>query len=338
VIPMKRIALLTSAMLVLCAFSALFAQKKAERPKVHADFYFGSNPVSRDAAELMAKDNMRIVLVGLHVGWDVEKTAKELKLSPDELNRAFDELEDWRLAGNRTADEDARPLIPVIRERDMDRVKDSVARHAEEFGKVLEANWADIDSTVSSLSGAKGVPKDQLMYQVVVSGILLGGMEDAFSEDKTLMSPPPRRSKGQRFYAWLVEGDPALAGTIKRETRESDGYSVVSIGPSMSETRVSLDQLRSSHGFVLEQQEARRFRSFVAILSRDKLLPFFKKNRADLLKIAAQVESGKYIAFEDFFAWYYNRMVNILSARLVSTARIAAPSAQYTYAIKLPQQ
>jgi hypothetical protein len=89
---------------------------------------------------------------------------------------------------------------------------------------------------------------------------------------------------------------------------------------------------------LLEQQEARRFRSFVAILSRDKLLPFFKRNRADLLKIAAQVESGRYIAFEDFFAWYYNRMVNGLTARLVSAHRISAPSAQYTYAIKLPQQ
>jgi hypothetical protein len=274
----------------------------------------------------------------LHNGWDIEKIAKETKLSADELNKAFDELEDWHLAGNRTADEDARPLIPVIRERDIDRLKDGLARHTEEFGKVLDANWADIESTVTSLAGAKGVPKDQLMYQVVVSGILLGGMEDAFSEDKTLMSPPPRRSKGQRFYAWLVESDPSLAGALKRETRESDGYSIISIGNALPETRVSLDQIRSAHGFLLEQQEARRFRSFVAILCRDKLLPFFKKNRADLLKISAQVESGKYIAFEGFFAWYYNRIVNTLSTRLAAAGRIAAPSGQYTYAIKLPQQ
>ena len=37
------------------------------------------------------------------------------------------------------------------------------------------------------------------MYETVVSGILLGGMMDAFYEDKTLMPPPPRRGKSDRI-------------------------------------------------------------------------------------------------------------------------------------------
>ena len=112
----------------------------------------------------------------------------------------------------------------------------------------------------------------------------------------------------------------------------------MSIGNTLPQTRVSLEQIRSSHGLVLEQQEARRFRSFIAILCRDRLLGFFKRNRSDLLKAAAQVESGKYAAFEEFFAWYYNRMVNALTTRLTMMGRIAPPSGQYTYAVKLPQQ
>src|SRR5262249_28655668 len=151
--------------------------------------------------------------------------------------------------------------------------------------------------------GAKDMPKPQLMYQVVVSGVLLGGMDDTFSEDKTLMPPGPRRAKGVRYYAWLVESDPALAGILKREIRESDGYSIISIGPKLAQERAGLEQIRATHGLVLEQTQARAFRTFVMVFSRDKLLPYFKKIRPDLLKVATLVESGKYIAFKDFFAW-----------------------------------
>jgi hypothetical protein len=333
----KPNAIALAAVVALLPF-AMLAQKKQERPKIHSEFYFGSDPSSRDAAELASKENVRLLLVGFHIGWSVEKIAKELKLSPDELNKVYDQLEDERLAGRLPPpdEDDARPLLPVIRERDYDRVKDSLRRHTDEFSKLLEANWSEIESTATGLSGASGAPKAQLMYQIVVAGILLGGMEDAFYEDKTLMSPPRRRGKGERFYAWLVEGDPALAGTLKREVRESDGYSIVSIGSEFSQTRLTLDQIRSAHGMVLDQAEARRLRSFTAIFCRDKLLPYFKKNRADLLKLASQVESGRYTAFEEFFAWYYNRMVNTIAAQLASAGRIAPPTGQYTYAVKLP--
>src|SRR5207237_1324301 len=138
--------------------------------------------------------------------------------SADELNKVYDEVEEQGLAGKHPPDEDdARPKLPVIRERDYDRVKDTLRRHTEDFSKLLQANWPGIDSASAGLTGAAGVAKAQLMYQIVVSGILFGGMEDAFYEDKTLMSPPPRRGKNQRFYGWLVESDATLAGVLKRE-------------------------------------------------------------------------------------------------------------------------
>src|SRR5438552_13989899 len=153
------LALAAALLMFLPASFTLLAQKKPEKPKVHPDFYFGSDPSSRDTADLMAKENVRLLLVGFHVGWDVDKIAKELKLSADELNKIYDELEEQRLAGKRSADDDGvRPLLPVIRERDFDRVKDSLGRHTEEFSRVLQAVWGDIESTASSLSGANGVP------------------------------------------------------------------------------------------------------------------------------------------------------------------------------------
>jgi hypothetical protein len=324
-------------LLFLLALPFAFAQKKQERAKLHSDFYFGSYPTSRDAAELMAKENVRLLLVGFHLGWDVDKVAKETKLSAEDLNKLYDDLDDQHLAGKRSADDDARPFMPVIRERDYDRLKDSFRRYTDDFSKVLQANWADIETATSSLTGAAGVPKQQLLYQVVVSGILMGGMHDAFYDDKTMMSPPPRRGKGQRFYGWLVESDPTMAGTIKREARESDEYSIVTIGPVLPEARVSLDQIRGAHGMILEQQEARRFRSFIALLCRDKLLPFFKRNRPDLLKVAGLAESGRYVSFEDFFAWYYDVMVNTIASELASAGRIKPPTDQYSYAFKLSQ-
>ena len=72
-------------------------------------------------------------------------------------------------------------------------------------------NWNDIEAMVNSLDGAKSIPKGRAMYETVVSGILLGGMMDALYEDKTLMPPPPRRGKTDRYFAWLVESNPAIA-------------------------------------------------------------------------------------------------------------------------------
>ena len=212
---------------------------------------------------------------------------------------------------------------------------DGVMLH-EEFTKLLLDNWNDIEAMVESLEGAKGIPKDQLMYETVVSGIMLGGMADAFFEDKTLMLGPPRRGKSDRYYAWLVESNPAAAGTLRRELRESTGYRIVTIGNILPDEKLNPDDLRGKDT-VLEEADARRYRTFISVLSRDKLLPYFKKRREEFLKLGTMIESGRYNAFAEFFAWYYVSMANGAAAALVADHRIAPPEKLYTYAVKAPQ-
>src|SRR5205085_10895499 len=125
------------------------------------------------------------------------------------------------------------------------------------------------------------------------------------------------RSGSQRFYGWLAEGEPALAGVLKREQWESDGYTVVSIGAGLKD-RVSLEQLRTSKAMMLDEAEARRFRSFVATFTRDKLLPYFKKNRSDFLRVLNLIDAGKYASVSEAFAWYYDQLANGVAQQLVN--------------------
>src|SRR5215475_12977825 len=115
------------------------------------------------------------------------------------------------------------------------------------------------------------------MYETVVSGILLGGMEDAFYDDKTLMPPPPRRNKSgsDRYYAWLVESNPDAAGKLKRDLRESDGYRIISIGSQLPEERQEVSDLRGK-ATVYDDDDAVKYRRFIAVFSRDTLLPSIK--------------------------------------------------------------
>src|SRR5262249_41527494 len=157
------------------------------------------------------------------------------KITLSDLSKQADTLEDERLVGRRDEYE-IRPSMPVIRERDIDRVKEGLQRHTQDFTKLLLSNWQEIETNVASLAGSKTISKERVLYETVVSGILLGGMMDAFYEDKTLLPPPPRRGKpgNDRFYAWLVE-TPDFAGKLKRELRESDNYRIISIGPELPE-------------------------------------------------------------------------------------------------------
>ena len=315
--------------------SGLAAQKKTEKPKLHSDFYFGSYPVAREAATLIAQENVRLLLVGFHQGWDIEKIAKESKVAPEELDRLFADLEDARLASE--VDEyTRRPLLTVIRDKDMEKVQRDLHIDTQDYANLFRSNWAEIEKAAASLSGAKNVPKPQLLYQIVVGGILFGGMNDAFFEDQTLMVPPPRRTGSLRYYAWLAESDPALAGLLKRDQWESDGYTMVSIGPGLSPDRTSLDEVRSTNGMLLNEAEARRFRSFIGIFSRDKLLPFFKKNRSDFLKVLDMLDAGHYVSVSEAFAWYYDQMANGAAAELVSGGLIEPPKDHYTYALRAP--
>jgi hypothetical protein len=313
----------------------LLAQKPVKKPDVHPDFQFGSYPSSRTAEEILKDDLARQIVVAFHQGWSLEKISKELKVPLTDVSKTADKLEDERIAGRR--DEfDVRPFVPVIRELDFDRVKDNLRRHTQEFTKLVLDNWKDIETMVSSLEGAKKMPRDRVMYETVVSGILLGGMMDAFYEDKTLMPGPPRRGRSDRYFGWLVESNPEAAGKLRRELRESAGYRVVSIGTVLPEVRLNPDDLRGKDT-ILEEADARRYRTFISVISRDKFLPYFKSHRDELLKTGKLINAGRYSAFAEFFAWYYNAIANGVTDALVAQRRITPPEKVYTYAVLAPQ-
>ena len=150
-----------------------------------------------------------------------------------------------------------------------------------------------------------------------------------------MMPPPPRRGTAQRYYAWLIEGEPRRAGTLKREQWESDGHSIISIGSTAQKDRVTLAQIRAEKGMILDEAESRRFRSFIAIFSRDKLLPFFKKSRSDMFAVVKQFEAGKYARVADVFSWYYDQMANGVTEDLIKNRRLQAPNRSYVYATRI---
>jgi len=314
----------------------LLAQKPVKKPDVHADFQFGSYPWSRQAEDLMKEDLAREIVVAYAEGWSIDKISKQLKVSTSDVSKVSDKLEDERLVG-RLDEYDTRPLLPVIRERDFDRMREPLRKHTQEFTKLILDNWKDIETMADSLEGAKGILKGRLMYETVVSGILLGGMMDAFYEDKTLMPPPRRRGKSDRYFAWLVESNLEAAGKLRRELRESAGYRVVTIGTALPEEKLNPDDLRGKDP-IFEDADARKYRTFIGLFSRDKLLPYFKNRREEFLKLGGLMSSGRYIAFAEFFAWYYNIIANQVTDALIAERRITPPEKLYTYAVKAPEQ
>jgi hypothetical protein len=325
---------MVKSFLVIPLVLLLAAQKPVKRPDVHPDFQFGSYPWSRTAESLLKEDLAREVLVAYSQGWSVDKIAKMLKVSTSDVSRISDMLEDEGLTG--LVDSDPSALLPVIRERDFDRMKEPLRRHTQEFTKVIADNWKDIESMVDSLDGAKGIPKGRVMYETVVSGILLGGMMDAFYDDKTLMPPPRRRGKTNRYFAWLVENNSEAAGLLRRELRESAGYRVVTIGTELPDEKLNPDDMRGKDT-ILEDADALKYRKFIGILSRDKLLPYFKSHRPEFIKLGGLLSSGRDVAFAEFFAWYYNTIANGVAETLVDGHRITPPEKLYTYAVKAPQ-
>jgi hypothetical protein len=314
----------------------MLAQKPVKKPEVHADFYFGSYPLSRVAADLLKEDLAREIVVAYSRGWSVDKIAKFFKITTSDVSKVSDKLEDERLVG-RLDEYDTRPFMPVVREIDLDRTKEPLRKHTQEFTDIFLNNWKDIESMVDSLPGAKVTPKGQLMYETVASGILFGGMIDAFYEDKTLMPPGRRRGKNDRYYAWLVESNPDAAGKIKRELRESAGYRIVSIGSALPDDKPTPDELRGKVT-MLDDADARKYRAFIGVFARDKLLPYFKSRREEFLKLGLLMSSGRDIAFGEFFAWYYNTVANGVTEALVAQHRIDPPKTYYTYAVKAPEQ
>ena len=150
------------------------------------------------------------------------------------------------------------------------------------------------------------------------------------------MVSPPRRASNQRYYAWLVESDPKLAGILKREQWESDGYTMVSIGKTIQQNRVSLSSIRMEKGMILEEAEARRLRSFLAIFCKERMLPHFKKNREGFRTTLGLLDAGSYVRLADAFAWYYDQMANGVASELAEARLIQPPASQYVYAMKAP--
>jgi hypothetical protein len=314
----------------------MLAQKPVKKPDVHADFQFGSYPWSRQAAELLKDDLAREIVIGYSQGWSVDKIAKFFKVTTSDVSRVSDKLEDERLVG-RLDQYDVTPFMPVVRDRDLDRIKEPLRKHTQELKDILLNNWKDIEAMADSLGGAKGTPKGRLMYETVVSGILLGGMIDAFYEDKTLMPPPRRRGKNDRYYAWMVESNAEAAGKLRRELRESAGYRIVTIGTALADDKPTPDELRGKTT-MLEEADARKYRAFIGIFSRDRLLPYFKNRREEFLKLGLLMSSGRDIAFGEFFAWYYNTIANSVTDVLINDHRITPPETYYTYVVKAPEQ
>ena len=72
---------------------------------------------------------------------------------------------------------------------------------------------------------------------------------------------------------------------------------------------------------ILEDADARKYRTFIGVFSRDKLLPYFKSHRAEFIKLAGYLSSGRDVAFAEFFAWYYNTVANgVADTSLLSAA------------------
>ncbi len=316
--------------------SLSLAQKPPERPKVHSDFTFGSYPVSRDAINLMSKDKNRYMVVAFHEGWSFDKVGKELKLSDDDVDRLFSDLDAEKLARLDQYNE-PRPNMLVIREKDIEKIKAPLQKHSKEFTAIIAGNWSQIEAMAASLTGASGVSKDEVMYEIVVSGILLGGMNEVFFEDKTLIPSGPRRGRGQGYYAWLAEGDPRNAGRVQREQSQSDTNTIVTVGPMLAGVRPTMNEIRASRSMILDETESRRLRSFVNIFCKDKLLPYFKSQRNEMMRVGAQMSSARYSAFGEFLAWYYNQIANNAVDEIVAAKRMRPPTDQYAYAVKTLQ-
>jgi len=165
---MVKKLLIVPVVFVFSAALVLSSQKNAKKPDVHPDFQFGSYPWSRNAETMLKDDLARQILVAYSQGWSVDKMAKMFKASPNDISKWSDKFEDERLIG-RPDDYDTQALMPVVRERDWDRMKEPVHRDVQDFTQVLLNNWKDIESMVDSLSGTKGIPKGRVMYETVVS-------------------------------------------------------------------------------------------------------------------------------------------------------------------------
>jgi len=322
-------------LIALVSAPAGLAQEEEERPEVHTDFKFGSFPYSPEAQErFLDEDTVRLV-IGFHEGWSIDKFIQETESVRIDVLTLADDLEDSRLIRGRS-DYDMRPAFPVLRELELGILLPEIRSHAGELTRLIEIHWDEVEEFVSSLEAAQEIPRKQVLYQALVGGILLGGMIDAFGDDRTLLAgsePRRARRRGQGYYAWMTEGD-AGPRHLVHQTRRVGRYQVVSVGSVPEENLlVRIDDLRLEAP-VYENEDARKWRVFASVFSRDYLLPYFKSQRDRFIGLHEQIRASRYSALAEFIAWYYQSVVADVIAQFVSIELIEAPETSYKYAIQ----
>lgn len=327
---------LVGTLLFLWVLPFLEAQNSDERPEVHADFEFGVFPWSMEAVEIFSSEDSRLLISGLHNGWSVDKYIDRMEKSRVEVLTLLDELEEGRWVRG-PGDFAMRPGFPVFREDDLAIMEPRVAQDAEGLAGIIESHWNEVEEFVASLEVGQSDPRPQTFYRVIVGGVLLGGMIDALHDDGTLLPGPPRRARrGESYYGWMVEGGGGPKHIVKQSARVGR-HQIFSLGPvAETEFRIQIDEV-AEQGPVYESEDARRWRIFGGVLSRDYLLPYFKSLRSDLLELHSDIDASKYSAFGEFVAWYYQSVVGRVADILSRNGRIEAPGTAYKYAIRVPR-
>lgn len=328
-----RVALAVNVLFFLTGQPPDLAAQDEKRPDVHADFRYGLFPYNSDASEIFATEEARLLISGLHKGWNVDKYIKETEQPEVEVLTLLDELEDARLVRGRT-DYDMRPGFPVFREDDLSQTTELITIAAVGLVDRIEARWQEVDDLVDSLEAGREFPRGEILYRVVVGGLLFGGMIDALFDDGTLLPGPPRRA-GRRdaYYAWMTEGD-AGPQQLTWQSAPVGRHRVYSIGPvAIDEPRAQISLLAETDP-VYEYDDARRWRVFSSVMSRDYLLPYLKSLRSELLDLHSDIDASKYSAFAEFVAWFYISTASEAADLLVEHGRVVPPQTEFRYALR----
>jgi hypothetical protein len=303
-----------------------------ERPDVHADFRYDVFPYDPVALARFETADARFMLSAFHKGWNLDKYLKETETSEADALTLLQGFEDDNLVRGRT-DRDLRPGFPILREDEIPDTAALISETAAGLARVIEAEWTRVEELVSSLEVGQELPRDEVLYRVVVGGLLFGGMVDALFDDKTLMPAPPQRA-GRRdsYYAWMTEGEAGPPQLI-RQSAQVGRHLVISIGPvPVEKPRVEIRELAVTDP-VYEYDDARRLRVFGRVTSRDHLLPYFKTQRSAMLQLNSELEASKYTAFAEFVAWFYVSSATEAAGLLVERGRIRAPETSFRYAV-----
>ncbi len=313
--------------------NVLAAQDPVERPEVHAEFGFGALPWTSEATENLESEDVRMLISGLHRGWSVDKFIDETEQPRLRILTMMDELETAGLVRGRN-DFNMRPGFPVFREEDFAEVGPLLERTTAEFVQLIEDHWDEIETFGRSLEAGQDFSEPQNMYRIVIGGVLLGGMIDVLFDDKTLLPGAPRRARrGDTYYAWMVEGEENRRYLVRQSARVGR-HVVFAVGPVPEENlRIQIDAV-AEEGPIYETEDARRWRVFASVFSRDYILPYIKSQRSDLLNVHSTIDASRYSAFAEFVAWYYQELVGRTADALAATGRIEAPETSYKYALR----